>query len=65
MKPKVYLESSVVSYLTSRPSRSVVIAGNQIVTQQWWETHRFDYDLYVSMSVIDEISAGDPDAARS
>ena len=65
MKPQVYLESSVISYLTDRPSRSVVIAGNQIVTQQWWDKHRKNYDLYVSSSVIREVRGGDPDAAKA
>ena len=37
MKPIIYIESSVVSYLTSRPSRDVVIAGRQAVTADWWD----------------------------
>ena len=65
MKPKVYLESSVISYLTGRPSSSVVIAGNQIVTRQWWDNYRKNYDLYVSSSVIREIRGGDTNAAKA
>ena len=45
MKPIVYLESSVISYLTARPSRDVVIAGRQAITLDWWENHRQRFAL--------------------
>jgi hypothetical protein len=65
MKPKVYVETSVISYLTSRPNRDLVIAGNQQVTQEWWQTRRAGYDLYVSQLVIQEASFGDAVAAAN
>jgi hypothetical protein len=65
MKPKVYVETSVISYLTSRPNRDLVIAGNQQVTQEWWQTGRAGYDLYVSQLVIQEASFGDAVAAAN
>ena len=40
MKPRVYVETSVVSYLTARPSRDVVIAARQVTTREWWEGRR-------------------------
>ena len=64
MKPKVYLETSVVSYLTSRLSRDLVVAGHQQVTQEWWERRRDEFELYVSQIVIREAGAGDPNAAE-
>ena len=64
-KPLVYVETSVVSYLTSRPSRDLVVAGHQQVTQDWWERRREDFRLVASALVLEEASAGDPDAARS
>jgi hypothetical protein len=64
MKPKVYLESSLVSYLTSKPSRDIIIASRQQVTQVWWETQRTRFTLYISPLVIQEVSAGDPDAVK-
>lgn len=64
MKPNVYLETSVISYLTSRPSRDMVIGARQQLTQEWWEKGRAGFELYVSESVIREISAGDEEAAR-
>ena len=63
MKPKVYLETTIPSYLTSRPSRDLVTAAHQQITREWWDTRRHDFDLFVSQMVIDEASAGDPEAA--
>jgi len=48
MKPSVYIETSVVSYLTGRPSRDVIVAGRQALTVEWWDTRRSHFDLYVS-----------------
>ena len=63
MKPKVYLETTIVSYLTAVPSRDLVTAAHQQITRDWWETRRTDFDLFVSQAVTQEASAGDPDAA--
>ena len=38
MKPRLYLETSVVSYYVGRPSRDLIIAGRQQITRDWWET---------------------------
>ncbi len=64
MKKSVYVESSVVSYLTSRPSRDVVVAGHQAITVEWWQLGRSAYEVVVSPLVIEEISAGNPAAAK-
>ena len=58
MKPKLYLETSIISYLTSRPSRYVVINANQQLAQEWWEM-RQNFEIFISQLVIDEISKGD------
>jgi len=63
MKPKVYIETSVISYLTARPNRDVVVAARQAVTQDWWENHRNRFDLFISELVEEEMLRGDPDAA--
>ena len=63
MKPKAYLETTIVSYLTARPSRDLITAANQHMTHDWWEDHRAQFVLYVSQLVIEEASAGDPEAA--
>jgi predicted nucleic acid-binding protein len=63
MKESVYIETSIISYLCSRPSRDLVIAANQEVTREWWDQRRGMYDLYISDYVISEIAAGDESAA--
>jgi hypothetical protein len=63
MKPRVYLETTIISYLTARPSRDLVAAAHQQITQQWWQTRRAHFDLFVSPPVIQEAQAGDPEAA--
>ena len=63
MKPKVYVETSIVSYLAARPSRDLIVAAHQQITHEWWDVRRAQYDLYVSQVVIREASAGDPSAA--
>ena len=65
MKPKVYIETSVVSYLTARPSRDVVTLGNQVATREWWREAAGMFELVASSLVIEESAAGDPEAARA
>ena len=65
MKPKVYIETSVVSYLTAWPSRDVVTLGNQVATREWWREAAGRFELVVSSLVIEESAAGDPEAARA
>lgn len=62
MLPKAYIETSVVSYLTARPSRDLVRAAHQQVTREWWAT-RDGFETFVSQFVIDEAAAGDAEAA--
>lgn len=64
LKPTVYLETSVISYLTAWLSRDIVMAANQQITQDWWDNYRVCYDLYISQSVLQEASAGDSQAAE-
>ena len=64
MKQIVYLESSVISYLTSRPNRDVIIAGRQAITLDWWENQRHQFELRISVLVEEEISKGDSSAAQ-
>jgi hypothetical protein len=64
MKPRVYLETTIPSYLTAWLSRDLVMAGHQQTTREWWDKRRQDFELFVSTFVIDEAGIGDPDAAR-
>ena len=62
MRPKAYVETTIVSYLTAAPSRDLVLAAHQQVTRDWWST-RDAFELFVSQFVVDEASAGNAGAA--
>ena len=64
MKATVYLETSIIGYLISRPSRDLVTAANQQLTHDWWNDHQKDFEVYISQFVLDECSAGDATAAH-
>ena len=64
MKPSVYLETTIVSYLTARPSRDIVMAANQQMTREWWMNRIDAFEVFVGQAVIEESSAGDSDAAQ-
>ncbi|MDE0239893.1 MAG: DNA-binding protein [bacterium] len=67
MKRTVYVETSVVSYLTSRPSRDLVIAANQAITREWWANAVDRFEIYSLQFVVSETGAGDSrrhDASR-
>ena len=61
---KVYVETSVISYLTSRMSRDLIVAGHQQITQEWWANQRDRFELFVSQTVLEEITGGDQEAAQ-
>jgi len=60
----VYIETSVVSYLTARPSGNLLAAAWKNATTIWWETRRQHFELFTSQLVLDEASGGNPDAAQ-
>lgn len=64
MKASVYIETTVLSYLVSRPSRDLIIAAHQQLTQEWWRGHKERFNCYVSQAVIEEIRDGDPVEAQ-
>ncbi|RKZ46047.1 MAG: DNA-binding protein [Candidatus Parabeggiatoa sp. nov. 3] len=64
MKPKVYIETSIPSYLTARPSNDIRAMANQNATIEWWENYRFNFDLFISEFVITEVGLGHPEAAQ-
>lgn len=59
-----YLETTIPSYLTSRPSRDLVVAAHQQITHDWWRIAKRDLDLVVSEAVLAEIQAGDLEVAE-
>jgi predicted nucleic acid-binding protein len=64
MKPRLYIETSVISYYTARPSRDLIAAGHQQITQQWWQEQLSWYEPYISEVVHEEISRGDAPAVE-
>jgi predicted nucleic acid-binding protein len=64
VRPSVYLETSIVSYLAGRRSRDVIVSARQRLTHTWWRTRRAAFDVYISQAVLDEVRAGDAEAAR-
>ena len=64
MSQLVYIETSVVSYCTARPSTHIVTAAKQAITRTWWEQESPRFSLYISAVVEREASRGDPGAAQ-
>jgi len=64
MKPKVYLETSVISYLTARLSNDVIVIAHQKLTYDWWEMRSMKFELYTSQLVVQEASRGNKQAAE-
>lgn len=63
MKPKVYLETTIASYLTAWSSRDLIKVAHQQITREWWQERR-RFALYISQLVLREASGGDPEAAK-
>jgi len=63
--PKIYLETTIISYLAARPSKDLITAAHQQVTHDWWQYRRRDFDLFSSQLVIQESSAGDAAVAQT
>ena len=60
----VYVETSIFSYLTARPTRDLLAAARQQMTREWWDIHRMRFELFVSPLVDQEARRGDTDAAQ-
>ena len=63
MKQKVYIETSIVSYLTARPGNDLRAMANQNTTIEWWESRMPEFEIYISEFVVAEASQGDAEAA--
>jgi predicted nucleic acid-binding protein len=64
MKESIYLETTVVSYYTSKPSRDIIVLAHQEITREWWDNALKRYDAFISEIVIEEAMAGDAEAAK-
>ena len=63
-KASVYLETTIPSFLTARPSNDLILAGQQQLTLRWWKTRKRLYSVFISELVIEEAGRGDHQAAR-
>jgi predicted nucleic acid-binding protein len=64
MKKRLYIETTVVSYLTAKPSRDIMVAGHQEATRELWPELSDKYETYISALVFEEARKGDPDQAQ-
>ncbi|MSU63225.1 MAG: hypothetical protein EXS31_12655 [Pedosphaera sp.] len=60
MKPRLYLETTIPSYLVARRIGSARISADQQTTQHWWDLRRLEFDVFISELVLDESASGDP-----
>lgn len=63
MKPTVYLETTIPSYVTARARGDLIFQANRQLTLDWWNQQRDRFDLFILQFVLDEAAAGDQDAA--
>lgn len=59
LNPRVYIETSFVSYLVARRSRDLIVAARQQLTIEWWENQRDKFELFISETVLQEARRGD------
>ncbi|MEO7839553.1 MAG: type II toxin-antitoxin system VapC family toxin [Anaerolineales bacterium] len=64
MKPRVYLETTIISYFAARPSRDIITAAHQQITHEWWEGRRNNFDVFISQIVLQEVNEGDTGAVQ-
>jgi predicted nucleic acid-binding protein len=65
MSETVYVETSIIGYLTARTSKNLVLMANVETTRRWWDNRRTQFDLYISQTVLDEVARGDAEIANS
>ncbi|MBW4479426.1 MAG: type II toxin-antitoxin system VapC family toxin [Tolypothrix brevis GSE-NOS-MK-07-07A] len=63
MSETVYIETSIVGYLTARPSNNLILMANLEATREWWDTRRDQFMLYISQVVLDEVARGNTEIA--
>ena len=61
---RIYIESTIPSYVVARPARDLLQAARQQLTKDWWDLKREKHELFTSQIVLDEIASGETDMAR-
>ena len=63
MSEAVYIETSILGYLTARSTKNLILAANIDITNDWWESRRNAFMLYTSEAVLNEVAQGDAEIA--
>ena len=61
---RIYIESTIPSYVVARPARDLLQAARQQLTRDWWDLQRKRHELFISQVVLDEIASGEAAMAR-
>src|SRR5882724_8777661 len=61
---RIYIESTISSYVVARPARDLLQAARQQLTRDWWDLKREQHELFTSQVVLDEIAAGEREMAQ-
>ena len=59
MTETVYIETSIIGYLSARSSNNLILMANVEATREWWDSRRSQFALYISQVVLDEVAQGD------
>lgn len=61
---RIYIESTIPSYVVARPARDLIQAAHQQLTRDWWDLQREKHELLTSQLVLDEIARGELEMAN-
>ncbi len=61
---RIYIESTIPSYVVARPARNLLQAARQQLTRDWWDLRRDKHELFTSQVALDEIAVGEREMAR-
>jgi hypothetical protein len=61
---RIYIESTIPSYVVARPARDLLQAARQQLTRDWWDSKRDAHELFTSQVVLDEIAFGEKEMAE-
>ena len=64
MSETIYVETSIIGYLTARTSNNLILMAHMEATKKWWNTRRNYFELYISQTVLDESARGDVEIAK-
>ena len=63
MSETVYIETSIIGYLSARSSNNLTLMAHREATLNWWDNRRSQFTLYISQVVLDEVARGDREVA--